>query len=120
MQERLVQERLQLLTHLSTFLPPPLANLLSPFVSNTAQSILPQLQQHKYPSGGLQFWNTHASSGRGETERWWSIEELGEGASVVRSRVGGDGSEREVWVLRMGDGEVNNGVSGNCCSFFES
>jgi len=37
-------------------------------------------------------------------DRWWSIEELGEGASVVRSKTGlhGNGVDREVWVLRVG------------------
>jgi hypothetical protein len=40
----------------------------------------------------------------GGGDRWWSIEELGEGASVVRSKSNahGVGGDREVWVLRMG------------------
>ena len=40
----------------------------------------------------------------GGGDRWWSIEELGEGASVVRSKTGlhGNGVDREVWVLRVG------------------
>ena len=40
----------------------------------------------------------------GGGDRWWSIEELGEGASVVRSKTGvhGLGVDREVWVLRVG------------------
>jgi hypothetical protein len=52
-------------------------------------------------------------------ERWWSVEELGEGARVVRSKHGvavgeqrdgqGQGVEREVWVLRVGgaDGDTS-------------
>jgi len=42
--------------------------------------------------------------GMGGGDRWWSIEELGEGASVVRSKSGvhGIGVDREVWVLRVG------------------
>lgn len=39
----------------------------------------------------------------GGGHRWWSIEELGEGASVVRSKAGEEGGvDREVWVLRVG------------------
>jgi len=42
--------------------------------------------------------------GMGGGDRWWSIEELGEGASVVRSKTGlqGNGIDRDVWVLRVG------------------
>jgi len=48
-----------------------------------------------YPMNGM---------GTGGGDRWWSIEELGEGASVVRSKTGvhGNGVDREVWVLRVG------------------
>jgi hypothetical protein len=48
-----------------------------------------------YPMNGM---------GVGGGDRWWSIEELGEGASVVRSKTGvhGNGVDREVWVLRVG------------------
>lgn len=56
----------------------------------------------------MKFWNANANAytlhgynhGQGQGERWWSVEELGEGASVVRSK--GRGAEREVWVLRVG------------------
>lgn len=56
----------------------------------------------------MKFWNTYSGSalrgrdGEGE-KRWWSVEDLGEGASVVRSR--NEGEEKEVWVLRMGEQE---------------
>lgn len=42
--------------------------------------------------------------GSDDGERWWSVEDLGEGASVVRSK--GDGEEKEVRVLRMGETEL--------------
>ena len=60
----------------------------------------------------LQFWNTNGGVQFGDgTEggRWWSVEDLGDGASVVRSRE--DGSAREIWVLRVGEGE-----NGDCTS----
>lgn len=58
----------------------------------------------------VKFWNSNANAhplnaiGHGGGDRWWSIEELGEGASVVRSKTGahGQGVDREVWVLRVG------------------
>ena len=55
-------------------------------------------------NAGMRFWNSYTGNsviGAGGEDRWWSVEELGEGASVVRSK--SDGREKEVWVLRMGD-----------------
>lgn len=102
-QERLVHDRLHLLTRLSTFLPPPLANIIDP-------NVVPSSPSSNNPSLDLlKFWNANANAytlnslGQGyggQGERWWSVEELGEGASVVRSK--GEGTEREVWVLRVG------------------
>ncbi|KAK8864348.1 hypothetical protein IAR55_001595 [Kwoniella newhampshirensis] len=118
-QERLVQEKLQLLTRLSTFLPPPLSSLVAPLNPHdpisTSLSALNNHQQLELlrlvPQ--LKFWNT-AAVGVGwaglyghelseDGQKWWSVEELGDGASVVRSK--GEGQEREVWVLRMGEGQ---------------
>lgn len=56
----------------------------------------------------MRFWNTyngHSVVGGGGEDRWWSVEELGEGASLVRSKT--DGREKEVWVLRMGDDRMS-------------
>ena len=61
----------------------------------------------------------------GGGDRWWSIEELGEGASVVRSKTGvhGNGVDREVWVLRVGS-EGHDGsesdllLSPACCIWY--
>jgi hypothetical protein len=52
--------------------------------------------------------------GMGGGDRWWSIEELGEGASVVRSKTGvhGHGVDREVWVLRVGS-DTHDGSKSN-------
>ncbi|KAK4684533.1 hypothetical protein P7C73_g5639, partial [Tremellales sp. Uapishka_1] len=107
-QEKLAADRLALLSQLSTFLPPPLSALLSldPTKPNALAPyhpimLNPASQLELLRSGlGLRFWNT-AAGGDG-IGRWWSVEELGEGASVVRSR--GEGGDREVWVLRMGEG----------------
>ena len=55
----------------------------------------------------LKFWNNHENAqllnlaGGVGGERWWSVEELGRGASVVRSKA--EGSDREVWVLKVGE-----------------
>ena len=55
----------------------------------------------------LRFWNNHENAqllnlaGGVGGERWWSVEELGQGASVVRSKA--EGSDREVWVLKVGE-----------------
>jgi len=49
----------------------------------------------------------------GSGDRWWSVEELGEGASVVRSKSGGEavGLDREVWVLRVGSDDLGGSES---------
>lgn len=52
-----------------------------------------------------------ASSKGGDT--WWSIEELGGGASVVRSKFGEAGPEKEVWVLQVGGGDDDGGDGGD-------
>lgn len=66
----------------------------------------------------LKFWNANANAnahtlniaGQSGGDRWWSVEELGDGASVVKSK--GDGSgDREVWVLRVGHDEENGASS---------
>ena len=68
----------------------------------------------------LRFWNNHENAqllnlagsgtgGGGGGERWWSVEELGQGASVVRSK--GDGSDREVWVLKVGESPEGQSLS---------
>ena len=52
-------------------------------------------------NAGMRFWNSYTGNsviGAGGEDRWWSVEELGEGASVVRSK--SDGREKEVWVLQ--------------------
>jgi hypothetical protein len=73
----------------------------------------------------LRFWNANANANLivngngfpyngigGGGDRWWSIEELGEGASVVRSKTGMEGGvDREVWVLRVGGDEHGQGGS---------
>nr|XP_031863211.1 uncharacterized protein CI109_001083 [Kwoniella shandongensis]KAA5530283.1 hypothetical protein CI109_001083 [Kwoniella shandongensis] len=107
-QERLVQEKLHLLNKLSAFLPPPLSALISPLdphnpIPSSLHALNNQQQQLDFLrlAPQLKFWNTAVAYGE-EGEKWWSVEELGEGASVVRSK--GEGHEREVWVLRMGDG----------------
>lgn len=113
-QERLVAERLQLLTRLSTFLPPPLASLLDPSDPNLQGHSASDIRFKSTPLDLLKFWNVNANAhayadthnhflaGKDDAaERWWSIEELGEGARVVRSK--GQGGDREVWVLRIGD-----------------
>ncbi|WRT66278.1 uncharacterized protein IL334_003231 [Kwoniella shivajii] len=115
-QERLVSEKIALLTKLSTFLPPPLSNLVAPTDPNNPFSAshltlnddrqldLLRLAPH------LRFWNTAIGApygtGVGEDGRgWWSIEDIGQGASVVRSK---DGErEKEVWVLEVGEGDDN-------------
>lgn len=106
-QEKLVQERLHLLTRLSTFLPPPLAHIIDPHPSSIPQKLHPTPNNLDL----LRFWNANANVNGyplngliGGGDRWWSIEELGEGASVVRSKTGMEGGvDREVWVLRVAD-----------------
>ncbi|KAL7421702.1 hypothetical protein Q5752_003472 [Cryptotrichosporon argae] len=105
-QERLVAEKLALLTQLSTFLPPPLSALVAPphgYAHGVAHAGGPGAAVVLGPdvlalSAGLRFWTT----GAGQDGVWWSVEELGDGASVVRSRAGDQ--EREVWVLRTAEG----------------
>jgi hypothetical protein len=104
-QEKLVAERLSLLTQLSTFLPPPLSHLVSPDPSTTNRASVLALGDRGHLEllrpGALRFWNTHLGGMLGvggDEERWWSVEELGQGSSVVRSR--GEGKEREVWVIQ--------------------
>lgn len=101
-----MQERLTLLSQLSSFLPPPLAALLSPTNANGARSIDVDLELIRLGTG-LQLWNAGDAHGR-----WWTLEELGDGAAVVRSagHVGSGSSDgagtvgdKEVWVLREGD-----------------
>ena len=113
-QEKLVQERLHLLTRLSTFLPPPLAHIIdSPSPSIQRQGQLP------HDLDLIKFWNSNVNAypmngmGIGGGDRWWSIEELGEGASVVRSKTGlhGNGVDREVWVLRVGSDDSGGSES---------
>ena len=61
--------------------------------------------------GGMRFWNTELGSlfgaGLDGPDRWWSVEDIGRGASVVRSR--GEGKDREVWVLRTNTVEGDDG-----------
>ena len=105
----MLQDRLNLITQLSVFLPPPLSNLISPPNLSTAQANSPLLlEDHLRFVPGLRFWNTQGGFARGlgvggDDGRWWSVEDLGSGASVVRSKH--DGDEKEVWVLRVGEGE---------------
>jgi len=98
----LVQERLSLLSHLSTFLPPPLAALLGPDLADARSSLdLVRL------GTGLQLWNV---DGNKDTDGvYWTLEDLGNGASVVRSNA--NGNSREVWVLRDGNSEVSPAVT---------
>ncbi|EIW70733.1 hypothetical protein M231_02614 [Tremella mesenterica] len=113
-QERLVAERINLLTQLSAFLPPPLSTIVSPdpSVPNNWGPFgdKTQLDLLRSGVGGMRFWNTELGGvlgvGLDGPERWWSIEDVGKGASVVRSK--GDGRDREVWVLRTGEGEDSN------------
>jgi len=58
--------------------------------------------------------------GMGGGDRWWSIEELGEGASVVRSKTGvhGLGVDREVWVLGVGSDDHGGSESNPPLSSF--
>jgi hypothetical protein len=60
--------------------------------------------------------------GMGGGDRWWSIEELGEGASVVRSKTGvhGNGVDREVWVLRVGSDDHGGSESTRSSFSFKS
>ncbi|WWC70288.1 uncharacterized protein I206_104238 [Kwoniella pini CBS 10737] len=116
-QERLVSEKLALLTKLSTFLPPPLSSLVAPVdprnphtnsllaLNDNTQLGLLRLAPH------LRFWNTAIGAPYGvdvgeNGKGWWSIEDLGQGASVARSK---DGErEKEVWVLKVGEGGEDN------------
>ncbi|RSH87467.1 hypothetical protein EHS25_003377 [Saitozyma podzolica] len=105
-QERLVAEKLTLLTQLSTFLPPPLSRLVAPInpadpTSSAVLALGDRGHLELFRPGSLRFWNTYLGGTlgfAGDGERWWSVEELGQGASVVRSR--GEGQEREVWVIQ--------------------
>ncbi|OCF40310.1 hypothetical protein I317_05877 [Kwoniella heveanensis CBS 569] len=117
-QEKLVAEKLALLTKLSTFLPPPLSSLVAPLdPSNPLPTSLLALNDRRQLdllrlAPHLRFWNTALGApygvgvGSGDGSGWWSIEELGQGASVVRSKEGE--KEREVWVLSMGEGDDPN------------
>lgn len=72
----------------------------------------------------VKFWNSNVNAyplngmSGGGGDRWWSIEELGEGASVVRSKTGvngnGNGLDREVWVLRVGSDDHDGSEYFNC------
>ena len=112
----MVQERLHLLTRLSTFLPPPLAHIIDPHAPATRNGQLPNNLDL------LKFWNSNANANNhalngfghvGSGDRWWSVEELGEGASVVRSKSGGQGVglDREVWVLKVGSDDLGGSES---------
>ncbi|WVR07127.1 hypothetical protein IAU60_004168 [Kwoniella sp. DSM 27419] len=107
-QEKLVAERLALLTTLSTFLPPPLSTLIDSGdaglfpVADSFSSDNDSYLRRLTPQ--LRFWSAAAR----EDAPWWSVEELGHGASVVRSRHGD--REKEVWVLKMGDGKDDSGT----------
>ncbi|KAI9639698.1 uncharacterized protein MKK02DRAFT_40020 [Dioszegia hungarica] len=107
--EKIVDEKLNLISHLSHFLPPPLAHLVHP---DTTSAGLKGNTWASSQHAGLRFWNgrSHAGVRPGTEGRWWSVEEMGEGASVVRSSSGarGDASEKEVWVLRMGETDDAN------------
>ncbi|WWD02886.1 hypothetical protein V865_000928 [Kwoniella europaea PYCC6329] len=116
-QEKLVSEKLALLTKLSTFLPPPLSSLVAPLDPTLPlQTSLLALNDHRQLdllrlAPNLRFWNTGIGGpygvGVGEDGKgWWSIEDLGQGASVVRSK---DGErEKEVWVLKVAEGGEEN------------
>ncbi|WVQ67761.1 uncharacterized protein L199_005966 [Kwoniella botswanensis] len=116
-QEKLVSEKLALLTKLSTFLPPPLSSLVAPLDPTLPlQTSLLALNDHRQLdllrlAPNLRFWNTAIGApygvGVGEDGKgWWSIEDLGQGASVVRSK---DGErEKEVWVLKVAEGGEEN------------
>ncbi|WVW83815.1 hypothetical protein I302_105836 [Kwoniella bestiolae CBS 10118] len=116
-QEKLVSEKIALLTKLSTFLPPPLSSLVAPLDPTLPlQTSLLALNDHRQLdllrlAPTLRFWNTAIGApygvGVGEDGRgWWSIEDLGQGASVVRSK---DGErEKEVWVLKVAEGGEEN------------
>lgn len=105
----MLQDRLNLISQLSVFLPPPLSSLVSPPTLSATQATSPiLLDDHLRLVPALRFWNTqggfaHGLGVGGEDGRWWSVEDLGAGASVVRSKH--DGDEKEVWVLRVGEGE---------------
>ncbi|WWC89411.1 uncharacterized protein L201_004335 [Kwoniella dendrophila CBS 6074] len=114
-QEKLVSEKIALLTKLSTFLPPPLSNLVSPLDStnNAISNSYLTLNDHTQLdllrlAPNLRFWNNAIGTQYGgvgvsqgqDGKGWWSIEELGQGASVVRSKDGDE--EKEVWVLKVG------------------
>ncbi|WWC61784.1 uncharacterized protein I303_104369 [Kwoniella dejecticola CBS 10117] len=116
-QEKLVSEKLALLTKLSTFLPLPLSSLVAPLdPRNPIPTSLLALNDHTQLdllrlAPHLRFWNTAIGApygvGVGDDGRgWWSIEDLGQGASVVRSK---DGErEKEVWVLKVGENSEEN------------
>lgn len=101
--EKIVDEKLNLIDHLSHFLPPPLADLI---YTNTPKPFSwTSADHHHLHQGSLKFWTSSSgySQRGGEEGKWWSVEELADGASVVRGSRNGIGAEREVWVLRMGD-----------------
>ena len=106
----MLQDRLNLITQLSVFLPPPLSNLVAPPNLSASQSTSPiLLDDHLRLVPGLKFWNTQGGFAHGlgvgrEDGRWWSVEDLGSGASVVRSKH--EGEEKQVWVLRVVEGEA--------------
>lgn len=101
---------MNLLSQLSVFLPPPLGQYISPdpILSPSGSASVLDEQLRLVPA--LRFWNTHSGLVHGaEGGRWWSVEELGQGASVVKSK--GEKDEREVWVLRVGEGEAGKSAS---------
>jgi len=118
---------MHLLTRLSTFLPPPLAHIIDPRSPSTQRQ-----GQLPHNLDLLKFWNSNVNAypmngmGMGGGDRWWSIEELGEGASVLRSKTGvhGNGVDREVWVLRVGseghDGSESDLLPSHSCRIWRS
>ncbi|KAK6910188.1 hypothetical protein I203_104220 [Kwoniella mangroviensis CBS 8507] len=111
-QEKLVSEKLALLTKLSTFLPPPLSSLVAPLDPTLPlQTSLLALNDHRQLdllrlAPNLRFWNTAIGVPYGVGVGEWSIEDLGQGASVVRSK---DAErEKEVWVLKVAEGSEEN------------
>lgn len=104
---------MQLLSHLATFLPPPLTHLVNTEGGTTSAHDVWGLIQRAQVHKGLKFWTggqanhdgSRAGGRRGDADegKWWSVEELGDGASVVKSSKGGCGGDKEVWVLRMGE-----------------
>jgi hypothetical protein len=115
------------LTHLSTFLPPPLSAIIAPEDPHdrrhltTGHNAITGLNSLEGVYGtmipSMRFWNTNLGTSLGigadGAGRWWSVEELGAGASVVRGRSADNGIEKEVWVLRVGEGESGESLVGS-------